>query len=73
MAARTSQRGSTLRVSRTEAGGRRPRYIVDDEGKRLEVVLPISVGERADIRGAQIARHEGKWESLAEVKRRLGL
>jgi hypothetical protein len=59
----------------------RPRFIVNEGGERVEVVLPISVYEQLideiedlqDIRDARVARREEKWESLAEVKRRLAL
>jgi hypothetical protein len=57
------------------------RYIINEAGERLEVVMPVTMYEHLlnrledleDIRDAREARAEGEWESIETVKARLGI
>jgi hypothetical protein len=81
LAAKTRKKGAVSSPSPKKSTSLRPRFIVNERGERVEVVLPIKLYEqlieeledREDIRDAQIARQEQKWETLAEVKQHLGI
>jgi hypothetical protein len=81
MATRTAKKGPITSHSPKKSSSLRPRFIVNERGERMEVVLPIKVYEqliedledREDIQDAKIARKEKQWETLAEVKQRLGI
>ena len=71
----------SLKKRQASRKGPHARFIVNEAGERVEVVLPITAYEKLlqqieeleDIRDAKAARAEGQWESLAAVKQRLGL
>ena len=81
MATKAAKKGPVSSHSRRKSTSFGPRYIVNEQGERVEVVLPIEIYERLieeledreDIRDAQTARQERKWETLAEVKQHLGI
>jgi len=81
LATKTRKKGSVSSPSPKKSTSLRPRFIVNEQGERVEVVLPIKLYEqlievledREDIRDAQIARQEQQWETLAEVKQHLGI
>jgi hypothetical protein len=81
LATKTRKKGAVSSLSPKKSTSLRPRFIVNEQGERVEVVLPIKLYEqliegledREDIRDAQIARKEQQWETLAEVKQRLGI
>ena len=57
------------------------RYIVNDKGEKVAVVLPIGLYEKLldeieelqDIKDFDEAMEKGEWEDFEEVARRLGL
>ena len=57
------------------------RYLVNDAGERQDVVMPVAVFEKLldrledleDIRDARAAKQEDQWETLEEVRARLGV
>lgn len=81
MATKTAKKGPVSSHFPKKSTSLRPRFIVNEQGERVEVVLPIEIyqqlieelEDREGILDAQIA-HQGKqWETLAEVKQHLGI
>jgi hypothetical protein len=72
MATKTTKNGS----SRTDV-----RYIVNDKGEKIKVVLPIGLYEKLldeieelqDIKDFDETMEKGEWEDFEELARRLGL
>ena len=81
LATRTAKKGLASSHSPKKSTSFRPRFIVNERGERVEVVLSIkayeqlleSLEDREDIQDAKIARKEKQWEPLAEVKQQLGI
>lgn len=81
LATKARKKGTVSSPSPKRSTSLRPRFIVNEQGERVEVVLPIKLYEqlieeledREDIRDSQIARQKQQWESLAEVKQHLGI
>jgi hypothetical protein len=57
------------------------RYIVNDKGEKIEVVLPVALFEKLideveeleDIKDFDKAMKTGEWEDFEKVAKRLGL
>jgi hypothetical protein len=57
------------------------RYIVNDKGEKMEVVLPVALFEKLldeveeleDIKDFDKAMKTGEWEDFEKVAKRLGL